>query len=128
MFVSKCDFNATFISPTDQTPTIRELHKHVLKSVAAEWERLAITLHIDKDGCKIATIKRNLWGIGVEACCIEVFQRWLRGEGLEPVTWETMLESLRDLEYFNLAGDIEKHLLQGNFICVYSCRPEWDLH
>ena len=62
----------------------------------------------------IATIRRNLWGIGVEACCIEVFQRWLRGEGLEPVTWETLLEGLRDMDYINLAGDIEKRLLQGS--------------
>ena len=38
---------------------------------------------------------------------IEIFQEWLTKRGRQPVTWETLVEVLRDIELFTLAGKIE---------------------
>ena len=37
---------------------------------------------------------------------IEILQEWLTGRGKQPVTWATLVEVLRDIELYTLAGDI----------------------
>ena len=37
----------------------------------------------------------------------EILKKWLTGRGRQPVTWATLVNVLRDVELFTLAGDIE---------------------
>ena len=95
-----------------RTPTIQELFRHVSRNVAADWKKLATMLEFDEDGHTIEAIHRDLWGVGVHACCMEALQLWLRGEGKHPVTWETLIECLVDIEYVQLARNIREHFSQ----------------
>ena len=36
----------------------------------------------------------------------EILQEWLTGSGKNPVTWETLVEVIRDIELSTLADDI----------------------
>jgi len=98
---------------TDRTPTIQELYHHVASKVAAHWEKLATLLEFDDNGHKIEMIRRDLWGVGVLACCMQALQMWLRGEGRQPVTWETLIECLIDIEHRQVAKNITDYLLQS---------------
>lgn len=82
------------------------------RNVAADWEKLAIMLEFDEDGHTIAAIRRDLWGVGVHACCMHALQLWLRGEGKQPVTWETLIECLVDIDYIQLTRNIKEHFSQ----------------
>lgn len=104
-------------------------------NVAADWEKLAIMLEFDKDGHRIKAIQRDLLGASVYTCCMEALQLWLRGEGKQPVTWDTLIECLVDIEYVQLTRDIEEHFSKkedsqertsasgnlGNHDCSYYC-------
>ena len=37
---------------------------------------------------------------------MEIFKLWFAGEGEQPITWETLVEVLRDAELTTLASDI----------------------
>ena len=41
---------------------------------------------------------------------IEILQRWIRGEGGKPVSWETLTDCLRDTGLSELADDIRQAL------------------
>ena len=79
----------------------------MVEKVSANWEELALALHFD--GEVIRAVERNQH-FQVEACCRTILQRWLDGEGLQPVTWETLLEALVDIEHDTLARDLRREL------------------
>ena len=79
----------------------------MVKMVSAKWEELALALHFD--GEVIRAVEQNQH-FQVEACCRTILQRWLDGEGLQPVTWETLVEALVDIEHGALAGDLRREL------------------
>ena len=78
----------------------------VLK-VSADWEELALALHFD--GEVLRAVERSQH-FQVEAACRTILQRWLDGEGLQPVTWETLVEALVDIEHGALARDLRREL------------------
>ena len=79
----------------------------VIKSVAHQWDELAIALHFDHE--EKSAIQRNTH-FQVEAACEEVLGEWLNGGHRTPVTWETLLEALRDCEFIVLATNLEEAL------------------
>ena len=42
-----------------------------------------------------------------------VLQEWLKGRGLEPVTWETLIQTLRDSGLSSLADHIQTSRAPG---------------
>lgn len=71
-------------------------------------------LELDKDGAKLAAIRRDFVRMGVDTCCIQVFYHWLKGEGRLPVNWDTVIACLRDMEVHRVVKEIEK-VLGGEF-------------
>ena len=67
-------------------------------------------LAVDKDGNRIAIIRRDFWGVGVEICCMQSLYLWLRGGGSSPVTWETLLSCLEDIDCLLIAKEIREEL------------------
>ena len=59
----------------------------------------------DKKGKKVQGIVYK-HGRDVEQINMEILQRWIGGEGKQPVTWGTLVEVLRDVELTALADDI----------------------
>ena len=79
----------------------------MVEKVSTNWEELALALHFDRE--VIQAVERNQH-FQVEACCRTILQRWLDREGLQPVTWETLVEALVDIEHGTLAGDLRREL------------------
>lgn len=69
---------------------------------------MCILLQLDNDGDKMAAIRRDFANMGVEMCCMQVFQHWLKGEGREPVNWSTVKKCLQDMDRFDVVKDIEE--------------------
>ena len=47
-----------------------------------------------------------------EMACLNMFQRWMRGEGRGPVCWEVLIKALKDAEHTVLAEDLAVALQQ----------------
>lgn len=76
----------------------------VVEEVSTDWEKLALALHFRGE------IIRKQRHFQPEAACCTILQRWLNGNGLQPVTWETLVECLEDIGYGTLAGYLRKEL------------------
>ena len=79
----------------------------VVEKVSADWEELALALHFDHEAIRAVKQSEHFQ---VKAACRTILQRWLEGEGLQPVTWETLVEALVDIEHGALAGDLRREL------------------
>ena len=82
----------------------------MVERVAANWEELAYALHFTFPIVK--TVRRDNHGDSVMACD-EILHRWISGcEGTrQPVSWKTLIESLRDCDFSTLANDLANALL-----------------
>ena len=68
--------------------------------------KFGILLLKDTSGAKIHDIARKHRQDGMEIT-IEILKEWLAGKGKQPVTWWTLIEVLKDVEFSELAKDIE---------------------
>ena len=48
--------------------------------------------------------------IGCQESCHEIFRRWLDGQGCQPITWEKLIEALKDAEKSCLAEQLQDFL------------------
>ena len=109
----------TFPSPAADRPKIYQLMRlkgkkgrtvKVIEGVAAEWEQLAYTLQFSP--AVVRAVQRDT-NQDCAAACEEVLYRWVCGaEGtLQPVSWVTLIECLRDCDFVELARNLENALL-----------------
>ena len=82
----------------------------IIKTVALKWREFGSLLDFDPDGLTLDLIEadKKLWGS--VACCEEMFQQWLRGEGKQPATWETLIGLLEDAKKYYLAKKVKEIL------------------
>lgn len=100
---------------TAERPSLQELQclhtnemiVEVVSEVAAWWDQLAPNLGFKAN---VIEIVRRDASSSVEHACRGMFQRWLRGEGQQPANWHTLIESLHDAKFVNLAKDLQKAL------------------
>ena len=78
----------------------------VIECVAAEWEKLALALHIPASVIRIVEKDNRR----TEAACRDMLQRWLdgRGESHQPVNWATLIKSLREAGFDVVAEDLQE--------------------
>ena len=100
---------------TGDKPTLRQLQLldcpsgvelRVIKTVAPKLVRLAIALNFDYS--VIETVQHDQ--SEAELACISILNQWMRGEGQQPATWNTLIKALRDADYCNLAEDLRREL------------------
>ena len=48
---------------------------------------------------------------------LRILQEWLEGRGLEPVSWETLVQTLRDSDLSPLANEVLQKLSQQQPHC-----------
>ena len=77
----------------------------VVKEVSTDWEKLALALHFRGE------IIREQRHFQPEAACHNILQRWLDGDGQQPVTWDTLLDRLEDIGHGTLAGYLRKEVV-----------------
>ena len=59
----------------------------------------------DSTGAKVKNLEHQQQR-NAEQINQEILQKWLTGSGKNPVTWETLVEVIRDIELSTLADDI----------------------
>eukprot|EP00731_Ephydatia_muelleri_P033539 Em0032g1a len=70
------------------------------------YTKLAMYL-LNDDNCDIVdSLKEKCRGDPVEIVTA-VYKKWINGAGRQPVTWQTLLDVLREIEQNSLAEDIE---------------------
>lgn len=81
----------------DRVPTLRELYHYVVVRVSYKWEQLGVYLELDRDGSRLAAIKRSYIQLGVETCCMQMFMVWLNEGKRELVNWGTIFSCLENI-------------------------------
>ena len=104
-----------FISHTDtDKPTLLTLikfkccdgsHVSIAEEIGIRYMEFGILLLRDETGAKVGSIthkhKEN-----PNAINLEIFQSWLGGAGLQPVSWKTLVDVLKDVKLKVLADKI----------------------
>ena len=80
----------------------------IIKTVAPQWRDIGDLLDFDAKGETLKRIQADEGG--VESCCRCMFQHWLEGNGVQPVSWATLLEILEDCHFITLAAQVKNTL------------------
>lgn len=84
------------------------------------WEEVATALHFEpNDILRIGKDKHQ-----AKDACRTVFIEWLQGKGRDPITWETVIKALDEVQQGELAKDLRevlgiktgKHWIKLNYI------------
>ena len=84
------------------------LRLKVPQEVGANYTTFGILLLDDATGGRVRSFKKEYHG-DVEDIILRILEEWLEGKGL-PVTWQSLVKTLRDTELTALAEEIEKIL------------------
>ena len=101
-------------------PTLQELLKfectdrrvvNIPVTISTKYINFCTFLLDDKNGLRIK-IMEHKFRDDAERINTEILQEWLTGSGKQPVTWNTLVKVLQDIQLVNLADDIiaSKHL------------------
>ena len=100
---------------TDATPTLGKLSVlktaegkkiKIIESVAPLWQSLRDQLEFDKSGSKLGLIKATHPN-DPKACCRDMFQHWLNGNGVRPCSWRKLIELLDDCDFEGLTAEVQ---------------------
>ena len=83
----------------------------IINTVASKWDRIAIRLHFS--GHDISRIERDHEKSVVRACQT-MFSEWLEGKGRKPISWNTLIKTLKEADYSELASEVETILNTSN--------------
>ena len=80
----------------------------VVEEVCGDWEKLAYALQFR--GGVIRAVRESERPL-VEPACRRILERWsVDGEGRQPVTRETLIECLEEIEHSTLANQLRNEL------------------
>ena len=78
---------------------------NIPQEIGSNSYQFGLLLLDDPNGTRVRNIERDCREI--ERINTEILQKWATGRGKKPVTWETLIEVLRDIELGALASEIE---------------------
>ena len=81
------------------------LRLRVPQQVGANYSTFGIFLLNDMTGGRVDIIEDECRG-KPERIVLKILQEWLEGKGL-PVTWESLIQTLRDMGHSDLADQIQ---------------------
>ena len=89
-----------------ERPTLPELlHLKVPQQVSANYSTFGILLLNDQTGSRVDAIEDECRG-KPERITRKILQEWMEGKGL-PLTWESLVQTLRDTGLSTLADQIK---------------------
>ena len=101
-------FGATVTGKKELTlPNLLQIKIH--KKIGANYMDFGIFLLNDDDGSQLESIEMECQG-KPECIARKIFQEWVLGKG-KPLTWQTLVETLRDCELNVLADQIQEDKL-----------------
>lgn len=80
---------------------------NIIERIGSDYPSLGTFLLGDRDGGKVRAIEVAQHH-DPTVITPEILRRWLTGEGANPVSWNTLIEALRDARLNTLAQDIEE--------------------
>ena len=86
-------------------------HINIIEKVGTKYNEFGVLLLEDEMGSKVDTIESH-YREDPERINHEIFRRWLRGEGKQPVTWKILIEVLHDSRLSYIAKEIEATFTQ----------------
>ena len=84
----------------------------IINTVAPYWKDIGDLLDFDISGTMLERIEANEGSKGVESCCRAMFQYWLQGNGVTPVSWDTLLKILKNTRFSRLATQLETEIFK----------------
>lgn len=91
---------------TVEPPTLPELLRlKIYQDVGANYSTFGILILNDITGSRISSLKSECQGIP-ERVMLRILQEWMEGKGL-PVTWESLIKTLRDTGLSAVAEQIQ---------------------
>ena len=66
----------------------------IMTRLAPHWRKLGLLMDFDDTGTQLDIIYMKYRG-DPEECCEAMFQHWLKGNGVTPCSWRTLIENLR---------------------------------
>ena len=81
------------------------LRLQVPEEVGDKYYKFGIILLNDKAGNQVSIIDNDCRGIS-ERIMLRILREWLAGKGL-PATWDSLIQTLRDINLSTLADKIE---------------------
>ena len=109
-FITKVSSVSPTMAQLQTLETTDEEKIKIIRTVASDWMFIGDQLDFDKAGTKLNQIKADCGGEGVGACCRSMFQYWLNGNGLQPVSWDTLIEILNNCNFGELAERVRCYL------------------
>ena len=85
--------------------------KDIVAEIQNDYKQLGMRLLEDSNGLRLKGIEKAKHGNPVDITD-EILQQWLQGSGRLPVTWQTLIECLRDAKLTIAADRIEAALSQ----------------
>ena len=83
----------------------------IIQRTGTRYTKLAMFL-LDDDNCEIVDSLMEKYRDDPEKIVTAVYKKWISGTGRKPVTWQTLLDVLREIELNSLAEEIETALEQ----------------
>ena len=83
---------------------------NIMSRVGTHYTDLGLILLDDEDGALVEAITSQFHENAVKITR-EILMQWIRGEGIQPVTWKTLIDTLRDIGLTELATSIHDSLL-----------------
>lgn len=102
----------------DEKPTLGKLRIlkaanqnkiNVIKKISSKWIEFGDVLEFSDDSINFDSIKEKC-GNDPEKCCREIFDFWIKGNGVQPCTWGKLIELLDMIDESNLAEEIKNAL------------------
>ena len=98
-------------------PTLPQLLRlKIPQRVGSHYSTFGILLLNDANGSKVLALRKSCNG-DVDDIILRILQEWLEGRGLEPVSWETLVQTLRDSDLSPLANEVLQKLSQQQPHC-----------
>ena len=96
--------------PPHNCPTMPQIiNLQIPTKIGASYSSFGVLLLNDETGNIVHGIEKEK-GRNPEEINQEILQRWLGGEGKQPVTWEILIQVLNDSRLSQLAADIQSVL------------------
>ena len=90
-------------------PSSRGRGLNVTQEIGVHYKQFGLLLLNDRSGATITAIEHQCHHRAAAINC-EILQQWLQGSGKQPVTWETLVKVLKQVELNTLASKIESSL------------------
>ena len=83
----------------------------IAAKIGTDYELFGTFLLQDNDGNKVKTIERSERGDSLRIT-VEILRQWLQGNGKLPVSWQTLVQCLRNSNLNVISDSIETSLLE----------------